>query len=88
MDTGGRSLITTSAAWIGISPSASPNSGIRKKLRIYASWGLSETAVDDKVARARATLIYTLNRMIMWDENGIALVQDRRGEWIPLYKET
>ncbi len=55
--------------------------------RIYAAWGLSENAVDDKVARARATLIYTLNRMIMWDENGEALVQDRRGEWVPLYKE-
>lgn len=54
--------------------------------RIYASWGLSETAVDDKVARARATLIYTLNRMIMWNEDGQAFVQDRRGEWIPLYK--
>src|SRR6201993_2391408 len=55
--------------------------------RIYAAWGLSENSVDDKVARARATLIYTLNRMIMWDENGIALVQDRRGEWIPFYRE-
>lgn len=55
--------------------------------RIYAAWGLSETAVDDKVARARATLIYSMNRMIMWDENGVALVQDRRGEWVPLYQE-
>src|SRR5215831_18332779 len=48
--------------------------------RIYASWGLSDTAVDDKVARARATLIYIHNRMLIWDENGTALVQDRRGE--------
>src|SRR5919204_5480142 len=55
--------------------------------RIYASWGLSENAVDDKVARARATLIFIHNRMMMWDENGVALVQDRRGEWIPFYKE-
>src|SRR6266851_1113267 len=55
--------------------------------RIYAAWGLSETAVDDKVARARATLIYTMNRMIIWDEYGVALVQDRRGEWVPLYLE-
>jgi len=55
--------------------------------RIYASWGLNENAVDDKVARARATLIYVLNRMIIWDENGAALVQDRRGDWVPLYKE-
>src|SRR5258708_19417841 len=36
--------------------------------RIYAAWGLSETAVDDKAARARSTLIYTMNRMIIWDE--------------------
>jgi DNA-binding NarL/FixJ family response regulator len=55
--------------------------------RIYAAWGLSENSVDDKVARARATLIYMHNRMIIWDENGAALVQDRRGEWIPLYTE-
>ncbi|MDQ6662750.1 MAG: response regulator transcription factor [Chloroflexota bacterium] len=55
--------------------------------RIYAAWGLSENSVDDKVARARATLIYILDRMIIWDENGEALVQDRRGEWVPLYKE-
>ncbi len=55
--------------------------------RIYASWGLSETAVDDKFARARATLIYSLNRMIIWDGDGVALVQDRRGEWVPLYLE-
>src|SRR6266571_3830577 len=55
--------------------------------RIYASWGLSENAVDDKVARARATLIYILNRIVIWDENGVALVQDRRGEWVPLYKD-
>jgi DNA-binding NarL/FixJ family response regulator len=55
--------------------------------RIYAAWGLSESAVDDKVARARATLIFTLNRMIIWDEDGVALVQSRRGDWVPLYLE-
>src|SRR5437879_2658923 len=55
--------------------------------RIYAAWGLSENAVDDKVARARATLIYTLNRMLIWEAEANALVQDRRGDWVPLYKE-
>src|SRR5436305_12998959 len=55
--------------------------------RIYAAWGLSENAVDDKVARARATLIYLYNRMMMWDENGVALVQDRRGKWVPFYED-
>ena len=53
--------------------------------RIYAACGLNDTAVDDKVARARAALIYNLNRMIIWDEDGAALVQDRRGDWVPLY---
>src|SRR5437588_9159636 len=55
--------------------------------RIYAAWGLSETAVDDKVARGRATVIYKFNRILIWDEEGNALVQDRRGEWVPLYKK-
>lgn len=55
--------------------------------RIYAAWGLSDNAVDDKVARARATLIYLNNRMLIWDEEGNALSQDRRGEWVPLYKK-
>src|SRR5579864_4426787 len=55
--------------------------------RIYAAWGLSDNSVDDKVARARATLIYIHNRMLIWDENGTALIQDRRGEWVPWYKE-
>lgn len=55
--------------------------------RIYVAWGLSENAVDDKVARARATLMYMLNRLLIWDENGIALVQDRKGAWVPIYKE-
>jgi hypothetical protein len=26
--------------------------------------------------------------MIIWDEDGVALVQDRRGDWVPLYLET
>jgi len=39
------------------------------------------------VARARATLIYTMNRMIIWDEDGAALTQDRRGDWVPLYNK-
>jgi DNA-binding NarL/FixJ family response regulator len=55
--------------------------------RIYAAWGLSENAVDDKVARARATLIHLYNRMLIWDEEGNALVQNRRGEWVPLHKK-
>src|SRR5438045_8925559 len=49
--------------------------------RIYAAWGLSEPAVDDKVARARPTLIYTLNPTIIGDEERMPLMQDRRGAW-------
>jgi hypothetical protein len=26
--------------------------------------------------------------MIIWDEDGVALVQDRRGDWVPLYLES
>jgi hypothetical protein len=26
--------------------------------------------------------------MIIWNEDGVALVQDRRGDWVPLYLET
>ncbi|GCE46506.1 LuxR family two component transcriptional regulator [Thermosporothrix hazakensis] len=55
--------------------------------RIYAAWGLSDNAVDDKVARVRATLIYMHNRLMIWDENGAALVQDRRGEWVPFFED-
>ena len=53
--------------------------------RIYDAWRLSDSTTDEKVARARATLIYTLNRPIIWDENGDALVPDRHGGWSPLF---
>ena len=26
--------------------------------------------------------------MIIWDEDGVALVQDRKGNWVPLYLES
>ncbi len=49
--------------------------------QIYAAWGLSETAADEKIARTRAALIVRLGRLIMWDEDGQALILDDRGEW-------
>ncbi len=55
--------------------------------RIYDAWRLSESTTDEKVARARAALIYLYDRPITWDENGNALVPDRRGEWSPLFPE-
>ncbi len=53
--------------------------------RIYDAWRLSDSTTDEKVARARATLIYTLNRPIIWDEDGNALVPDRTGGWVPFF---
>ncbi|HEU5439645.1 MAG TPA: response regulator transcription factor [Ktedonobacterales bacterium] len=55
--------------------------------RIYDAWRLSESTTDEKVARARATLIYVLDRPVIWDEQGRALVPDRKHGWVPLYDE-
>ncbi len=53
--------------------------------RIYDAWRLSETTTDEKVARARAALIYLYDRPILWDEQGRALAPDRNGGWTPLF---
>ena len=50
--------------------------------QIYAAWGLDATATDEKVARTRAALIVRTGRLIAWDEDGTARVQDPSGEWI------
>ncbi|MEO7001513.1 MAG: hypothetical protein ABI068_06905, partial [Ktedonobacterales bacterium] len=55
--------------------------------RIYDAWRLSDSATDEKVARARAALIYVYNRPILWDDEGRALAPDRRGAWVPLFDE-
>jgi DNA-binding NarL/FixJ family response regulator len=55
--------------------------------RIYDAWRLSDSTTDEKVARARATLIYLLDRPIVWEESGRALVPDRRGGWSALFDE-
>jgi DNA-binding NarL/FixJ family response regulator len=52
--------------------------------QIYTSWGLNDSATDEKVARLRAAMILRAGRMLEWDENGVALVRDERGrlvEW-------
>jgi DNA-binding NarL/FixJ family response regulator len=51
--------------------------------QIYAAWGLSDSATDEKVARTRAALIMQSGLLIHWDENGVARVLDGRGEWVP-----
>ena len=52
--------------------------------QIYAAWHLADTTTDEKVARTRATLIFNARQMIIWDENGLACVQNQHGEWVPL----
>lgn len=55
--------------------------------RIYDSWRLSDSATDEKVARARAALIYIYDRPVLWDERGEAQVPDRHGGWAPLFND-
>lgn len=49
--------------------------------QIYTAWGLNDTTTDEKVARTRAALIYTSGRLMRWDDNGLPLVQNERGDW-------
>ena len=55
--------------------------------RSYDAWRLSDSTTDEKVARARATLIYLRDRPIIWDEEGHALVPDRKNGWTPLFED-
>jgi DNA-binding NarL/FixJ family response regulator len=48
--------------------------------QIYAAWGLSKSATDDKVARTRAAVIVRTGRLISWDDAGVPWVTDERGE--------
>ena len=50
--------------------------------QIYATWGLNETATDEKVARTRAALIVQHQRMIVWDDDGTPQIEDAAGEWV------
>ncbi len=50
--------------------------------QIYAVWGLADSTSDEKVARTRAAIIAQAGRLIVWDENGIARVQNERGDWV------
>jgi DNA-binding NarL/FixJ family response regulator len=50
--------------------------------QIYAAWGLTNTATDEKVARTRAALIARARRLITWDAEGVARVQDEAGRWV------
>jgi DNA-binding NarL/FixJ family response regulator len=50
--------------------------------QIYASWGLAETATDEKVARTRAALIARAGQLLVWDGDGVPRVMDERGDWV------
>jgi DNA-binding NarL/FixJ family response regulator len=54
--------------------------------QIYAAWGLNATPTDEKVARTRAATIYHRRQLVVWDD-GTPRVEDRRGEWVPIYDE-
>ncbi len=51
--------------------------------RIYAAWGLDDTATDTKIARTRAALIVRADRLLYWDEDGIPYIMNERGEMSP-----
>ena len=53
--------------------------------QIYAAWGLDNSTEDEKTARARATLILSTGRMIIWDDDGTPRVRDVQGKWLPLF---
>ncbi len=50
--------------------------------QIYAAWGLNETAIEEKVARTRATIIYREGRLITWSSDGKPRILNERGQWI------
>jgi DNA-binding NarL/FixJ family response regulator len=49
--------------------------------QIYAAWGLSDSATDEKVARTRAALIVRAGRLLRWADDGTPLAEDERGGW-------
>jgi DNA-binding NarL/FixJ family response regulator len=50
--------------------------------QIYAAWGLSDTATDEKVARARAAIIVCADRLIAWDDDGTPRILNERSDWV------
>jgi len=56
--------------------------------QIYAAWGLDDSATDEKVARTRAVIIFMTGRLLVWDSEGTAKMQDERGEWVPWKGQT
>jgi DNA-binding NarL/FixJ family response regulator len=51
--------------------------------QIYLTWGLNETAADEKIARTRATIILHTGRVIVWAQDGTARIMNENGDWFP-----
>ncbi len=51
--------------------------------QIYATWGLNDTPIEEKVARTRAAIIAREGRLIAWNADGSANVMNEHGEWVP-----
>ena len=51
--------------------------------QIYAAWGLSDSATDEKVARTRVAIIMREGRLLTWDDQGEAYTVGSRGELVP-----
>jgi DNA-binding NarL/FixJ family response regulator len=56
--------------------------------QIYTTWGLNESATDEKIARTRAVIIVREGRLIQWDAAGVGRVLDERGDWVPWQEAT
>lgn len=50
--------------------------------QIYATWGLADSATDEKVARTRAALIVAAGRLLHWEDDGAPLAETPDG-WAP-----
>ena len=50
--------------------------------QIYAAWGLNASTTDEKIARARASLIVREGRLIAWDEDGTPRVMNQQDKWV------
>lgn len=49
--------------------------------QIYATWGLADSAADEKTARTRAAIIVMRGRLLRWDEDGVGYTLNPDGEW-------
>jgi len=50
--------------------------------QIYAAWGLTDSATDEKIARTRAAIIIQSGRLIQWDDDGAPRILNERGDWV------